>query len=158
MHIDSCVALPGYGGCECRELPGNQLEGRVPSSLYAMGISTLALFRQEGCPLERYGRVNQTQPHSETPDFGVCTPWPVCPLLRIRSASLLGAYAALRIPVSIVCLGSHTLGHSCAPSVHLPSVVSCRESVLRDACACFTAAACLPVRAPLCDCAAIRAH
>ena len=80
----------------CRELFGNQFEGRLPPALIAMRIPSLlyvlppvfalesstpssrvfgcSLFPQEGCPLARYERGGQDKVAN---DYGVCVAGPV---------------------------------------------------------------------------------
>ena len=87
----------------CRQLFGNRLEGRIPTSLLAMRIPALlyapplgsalnpatprascrrcSLFPQEGCPLARYGRESQDK---DANDFGVCVAGPVRPLVAMQ--------------------------------------------------------------------------
>jgi hypothetical protein len=57
----------------CRHRLASAVELQMPSSRVCGGGS---LFRQEGCPLQRYGRVGQDR---DANDFGVCVAGPACP-------------------------------------------------------------------------------
>jgi hypothetical protein len=74
-HSSRCDALKAACTCDsrCRHRLGSAVALQMPNSRVCGGGS---LFPQEGCPLQRYGRVGQDR---DANDFGVCLAGPVCP-------------------------------------------------------------------------------